>query len=138
MELCRPPLVIAFELSEKRGDRCRRSWPRAKALRNTDVLLTFNTSEELRPGEAELWHRDQLRRPPTRSLKDEQGRWIAKLFAGHDPRVVESALMRLVDSLHSSARRRAARKRNRGACTQERGVITDWAIKAWYHSPLHE
>ena len=51
---------------------------------------------------------------PTRRLKDEQDRWIAKFFAEHDPRVVESALMRLVDSLHSWARRRAARKRNRG------------------------
>jgi len=55
---------------------------------------------------------------PTRRLKDEQDRWIAKLFAEHDPRVVESALMRLVDSLHSWARRRAARKHNRGTCTQ--------------------
>jgi glutathione S-transferase len=37
------------------------------------------------------------------------------LFAEHDPRVVERALMRLVDSLHSWARRRAPRKRSRSA-----------------------
>jgi hypothetical protein len=57
------------------------------------------------------WRRAKPWRP-TRRLKDEQDRWIAKLFAEHDPRVVESALMRLVDSLHRWARWRAARKRN--------------------------
>jgi hypothetical protein len=62
------------------------------------------------------WRRAQLHRRPTRSFKNEQDRWIAKLFAEHEPRVVESALMRLVDTLHSWARRRAARKRSRGAC----------------------
>jgi hypothetical protein len=57
------------------------------------------------------WRRAHLQRPPTRSLKNEQDRWIAKLFAEHDPGVVENALMRLVDSLHSWARRRAARQK---------------------------
>jgi len=55
------------------------------------------------------WRRAHLQRPPTRSLKND--RWIAKLFAEHDPGVVENALMRLVDSLHSWARRRAARQK---------------------------
>ena len=69
MEFSRPPLVVAFELSEKRKaivadvlagasdvvcltelDEA----ARAEALRNAGVLLTFNTSKELRPGEAEL------------------------------------------------------------------------------------
>ena len=63
MEFSRPPLVIAFELSEKRKaivadalagasnvvyltelDKA----ARAEALRNAGVLLTFNTSKELR------------------------------------------------------------------------------------------
>jgi len=61
------------------------------------------------------WARRAKPWQPTRSVKDEQDRWIAKLFAEHDPRVVERALMRLVDSLHSWARRRAARKRSRDA-----------------------
>ena len=60
------------------------------------------------------WRRAQLHGRPPRSLKNEQDRWIAKLFAEHDPGVVENALMRLVDSLHSWARRRAERKRSRG------------------------
>jgi phosphoglycerate dehydrogenase-like enzyme len=69
MELSRPPLVVAFELSEKRKaivadvlagasavvyltelDEA----ARAEALRNTGALLTFNTSKELRSGDAEL------------------------------------------------------------------------------------
>ena len=69
MEFSRPPLVIAFELSEKRKaivadalagasnvvyltelDKA----ARAEALRNAGVLLTFNTSKELRSGEAAL------------------------------------------------------------------------------------
>ena len=68
MEFSRPPLVIAFELSEKRAivadalagasnvvyltelDKA----ARAEALRNAGVLLTFNTSKELRSGEAAL------------------------------------------------------------------------------------
>src|SRR5215472_955630 len=69
MELSRPPLVVAFELSEKRkaivaGALAGASdvvylteldeAARAEALRKAGVLLTFNTSKELRPGEAEL------------------------------------------------------------------------------------
>jgi phosphoglycerate dehydrogenase-like enzyme len=69
MELSRPPLVVAFALSQKRraivadalagasavlyltelDERAR-----TEALRDTGVLLTFNTSKELRPGEAKL------------------------------------------------------------------------------------
>src|SRR5262249_55434555 len=69
MEFSRPPLVIAFELSETRkaivADTLAGASDvvylteldeaaRAEALRNAGVLLTFNTSKELRPGEAEL------------------------------------------------------------------------------------
>src|SRR6266481_5504085 len=63
MEFSRPPLVVAFELSEKRkaivaGALAGASdvvylteldeAARAEALRNAGVLLTFNTSKELR------------------------------------------------------------------------------------------
>ena len=69
MELSRPPLVIAFELSEKRkaivADALAGAsavvylteldeTARAEALRNAGALLTFNTSKELRSGEADL------------------------------------------------------------------------------------
>ena len=69
MELSRPPIVVAFELSEKRkaivADALAGASAvvylaeldeaaRAEALRNTGALLTFKTSKELRPGEAEL------------------------------------------------------------------------------------
>jgi phosphoglycerate dehydrogenase-like enzyme len=69
MELSRPPLVVAFELSEKRKAIIAEALAgasavvylteldepaRAEALRNTGVLLTFNTAKELRPGEAAL------------------------------------------------------------------------------------
>jgi phosphoglycerate dehydrogenase-like enzyme len=69
MGLSRPPLVVAFELSEKRkaivADALAgasavvyltelNETARADALRNTGALLTFNTSKELRSGEAEL------------------------------------------------------------------------------------
>ena len=69
MELSRPPLVVAFELSEKRkaivADALAGASAvvylteldeaaRTEALRNTGALLTFNTSKELRSGEAEL------------------------------------------------------------------------------------
>src|SRR5271165_4467379 len=69
MELSRPPLVVAFELSEKRKAIVTDALAgasavvyltelddaaRAEALRNTGVLLTFNTSKELRLGEAAL------------------------------------------------------------------------------------
>jgi len=69
MELSQPPLVVTFELSERRKailvdalagassivyltelDEAER----AEALRKTGVLLTFNTSKELRTGEAAL------------------------------------------------------------------------------------
>src|SRR6266851_5476627 len=69
MELSRPPLVVTFELSERRKaivadvlagasavvyltelDEA----ARAEVLRKTGVLLTFNTSKELRSGEAAL------------------------------------------------------------------------------------
>src|SRR2546429_2649559 len=69
MEFSRPPLVVAFELSEKRkaivADALAGASDveylteldeaaRAEALRNADALLTFNTSKELRSGEAAL------------------------------------------------------------------------------------
>ena len=69
MEFSRPPLVVAFELSEKRKAIVADTLAgvsavvylteldevaRAEALRNAGVLLTFNTSKELRSGEAAL------------------------------------------------------------------------------------
>jgi hypothetical protein len=69
VELSRPPLVVAFELSEKRkaivADALAGASAvvylteldeaaRAEALRNAGALLTFNTSKELQSGEAEL------------------------------------------------------------------------------------
>jgi hypothetical protein len=69
MDPKRPPLVIGFELSEKRkaivADALAgasaiayltelNEAARAEALRNAGVLLTFNPSKELRPGEAKL------------------------------------------------------------------------------------
>jgi phosphoglycerate dehydrogenase-like enzyme len=69
MELNRPPLVITFELSDRRkaivADALAGAsavvylteldeMARAEALRNTGVLLTVNTSKELRSGEAKL------------------------------------------------------------------------------------
>src|SRR5260221_10137559 len=69
MEFRRPPLVVAFELSEKRkaivADALADASDvvylteldeaaRAEALRNAGVLLTFNTSKELRSREAAL------------------------------------------------------------------------------------
>ena len=69
MELSRPPLVVAFELSEKRkaivADALAGASAveylteldqagRAEALRNAGAVLTFNTSKELRSGEAAL------------------------------------------------------------------------------------
>ena len=69
MELNRPPLVITFELSDRRkaivADALAGAsavvylteldeTARAEALRNTGVLLTVNTSKELRSGEAKL------------------------------------------------------------------------------------
>jgi phosphoglycerate dehydrogenase-like enzyme len=69
MELSGPPLVVAFELSEKRkaivADALAGASAvvylteldeaaRTEALRNTGALLIFNTSKELRSGEAEL------------------------------------------------------------------------------------
>ena len=69
MEFSRPPLVVTFELSETHkaivADTLAGASDvvylieldeaaRAEALRNAGALLTFNTSKELRPGEAEL------------------------------------------------------------------------------------
>src|SRR5580704_6740445 len=69
MELSRPPLVVTFELSEKRKAIVAHALAgasavvylteleeaaRAEALRNTGALLTFNTSKELRSGEARV------------------------------------------------------------------------------------
>ena len=69
MELSRPPLVVAFEVSEKRkaivADALAGAsavvylteldeTARAEALRNAGALLTSNTSKELRSGEAKL------------------------------------------------------------------------------------
>jgi len=75
MELSRPPLVVAFELSEKRkaivADALAGASAvvylteldeaaRAEALRNTGAFLTFDTSKELRSGEAALLDRARL------------------------------------------------------------------------------
>ncbi len=69
MGLNRPLLVVAFDLSTRRkailADALAGAagiayvteldeTARAEALRNTSVLLTFNTAKELRPGEAAL------------------------------------------------------------------------------------
>jgi phosphoglycerate dehydrogenase-like enzyme len=69
MELSRPPLVVAFEVSEKRKAIVAAALAgtsavvylteldhaaRAEALRNAGALLTSNTSKELRSGEAKL------------------------------------------------------------------------------------
>jgi phosphoglycerate dehydrogenase-like enzyme len=75
MELSLPPLVVAFELSAKRKAILAEALTgaasvvylteldgraRAEALRNTGVLLTFNTAKELRSGEAALLKGAQL------------------------------------------------------------------------------
>ena len=75
MDLSRPPLVVGFELSEKRkaivADALAGASAvvylteldaagRAEVLRNTGVLLTFNPFKELRPGEAKLLHGARL------------------------------------------------------------------------------
>jgi D-isomer specific 2-hydroxyacid dehydrogenase-like protein len=75
MDPSRPPLVVAFELSQKRkaivADALAGAsavvylteldeTARTEALRNTGVLLTFNTSEELQPGEAKLLNSARL------------------------------------------------------------------------------
>src|SRR5216684_2595858 len=93
MELSRPPLVVAFELSEKRkaivADALAGASAvvylteldeaaRAEALRNTGALLTFNTSKELRSGEAALLDGARLiqqgeARPVGRSLSAMRG-----------------------------------------------------------------
>ena len=69
MEFSRPPLVVAFELSEPRKAIVADTLAgvsdvaylteldeaaRTEALRNAGVLLTFNTAKELRPGEVKL------------------------------------------------------------------------------------
>src|SRR5262249_23359330 len=69
MELSRPPLVVAFELTETRKAIVADTLAgvsdvvylteldeaaRAEVLRDAGVLLTFNTSKELRPGETAL------------------------------------------------------------------------------------
>jgi len=75
MELSRPPLVVAFELSEKRKAIVADTLAgvssvvylteldeaaRAETLRQVGVLLTFNPFKELRSGEAELLDSAQL------------------------------------------------------------------------------
>jgi phosphoglycerate dehydrogenase-like enzyme len=75
MDPSRPPLVVAFELSQKRkaivADALAGAsavvylteldeTARTEALRNTGVLLTFNTSKELQPGEAKLLNSARL------------------------------------------------------------------------------
>ena len=69
MELSPPPLVVAFELSERRKSIVADGLAgasaiiylaeldeaaRAEALRNAGALLTHNTAKDLRPGEAAL------------------------------------------------------------------------------------
>jgi phosphoglycerate dehydrogenase-like enzyme len=75
MELSRPPLVVAFELSERRkaivADALAGAsvviylteldgTARAEALRNAGALLTHNTAKDLRSGEAALLHSTRL------------------------------------------------------------------------------
>jgi glycerate dehydrogenase len=75
MELSRPPLVVAFELSERRkaivADALAGAsvviylteldgTARAEALRNAGALLTHNTAKDLRSGEAALLHSARL------------------------------------------------------------------------------
>src|SRR5437016_6012072 len=75
MDLSPRPLVVTFEVSEKRkaiiADALAGASAvvyltaldepaRAEALRNTGVLLTFNTAKELRAGEARLLQGAQL------------------------------------------------------------------------------
>ena len=75
MELSRPPLVVAFELSERRkaivADALAGAsvviylteldgTARAEALRNAGALLTHNTARDLRSGEAALLHSARL------------------------------------------------------------------------------
>src|SRR3981081_352785 len=75
MELSRPPLVVAFELSERRkaivADALAGTivviylteldgTARAEALRNAGALLTHNTAKDLRSGEAALLHSTRL------------------------------------------------------------------------------
>src|SRR6266480_2514162 len=86
MELSRPPLVVAFELSEKRKAIVADALvgasavvylteldeaARAEALRNTGALLTFNTSKELRSGEAALLDGARLIQFNLRFIMDE-------------------------------------------------------------------
>jgi phosphoglycerate dehydrogenase-like enzyme len=75
MELSPPPLVVAFELSERRKSIVADGLAgataiiylaeldgaaRAEALRNAGALLTHNTAKDLRPGEAALLHSARL------------------------------------------------------------------------------
>src|ERR1700731_239104 len=75
MELSRPPLVVAFELSERRkaivADALAGAsvviylteldgTARADRLRNAGALLTHNTAKDLRSGEAALLHSTRL------------------------------------------------------------------------------
>src|SRR5262245_12792214 len=75
MELSPPPLVVAFELSERRksivADGLAGASPviylaelhktaRAEALRSAGALLTHNTAKDLRSGEAALLHSARL------------------------------------------------------------------------------
>jgi hypothetical protein len=75
MGLNRTPLVVAFELSERRKAILADAFAgaarvvylteldemdRAETLCNTGVLLTFNTAKELRPGETALLKGAQL------------------------------------------------------------------------------
>src|SRR5262249_745255 len=98
--------LAAFEQQERSNFTPRCTVPAA----NRDHQIEVECEHEIN------WARRAKPWRPTWSVKDEQDCWIAKLFAKDDPGVVERALMRLVDSLHSLARRRAARKRSRSAC----------------------
>src|SRR5215831_8801420 len=75
MELSPPPLVVAFELSERRKSIVADGLAgasaiiylaeldgaaRAEALRNAGALLTHNTAKDLRSGEAALLHSARL------------------------------------------------------------------------------
>jgi hypothetical protein len=93
MELSRPPLVVAFELSEKRKAIVADALAgvssivylteldeaaRTEALRDTGALLTFNTSKELRSGEAELLGGARL-------IQFMIGRWLSTRSLWHLP-----------------------------------------------------
>ena len=139
MDLSRPPLVVTFELSERRKVIVANALSgastvvyltkldetaRAEALRNTGALLTFNTAKELRFGEAKLLAGARLIQfmvagvdfIPLRELPEglpvaTNGGGYAQSMAGHE--VADPAIILM------KSRRRIA------------------FLKAWDHAKLH-